>query len=123
MLDRRKQPRSRAFIGGKIDYNNSFCVIDCLVKDISDTGARLTFADTAIIPNEFNLRLPQKGQTRRVKLAWRHHDKVGVSFVEDKPQAEIISLNIARRLKDAENDRDRLQRRVDDIVSKYQIDI
>ncbi|MDQ0448371.1 PilZ domain-containing protein [Methylobacterium aerolatum] len=122
MLERRNHPRGRTFIGGKIDYNNSFCVVDCLVKDMPETGARLTFADTAIIPEEFDLRLRQKGKTKRVKLAWRHHDKVGVSFLEDRPPAEIISLNIARRLKEAETDRDRLKRRIDDIMSRYEID-
>lgn len=119
MLERRNAPRGRTFIGGKVDFNNSFCVVDCLVRNMSETGARLTFADTAVIPDQFDLRLPQKNQIRRARLIWRHHDQVGINFVEQTPRANVVSFEHARRLKNAEADRERLQRRIDDLLSRY----
>jgi hypothetical protein len=41
MNDRRRDNRNRTLLGGKIIFNNRQSVIDCIVRNRSDTGACL----------------------------------------------------------------------------------
>jgi hypothetical protein len=55
MEERRRFPRSRAYIGAQIAYKNRCCTMDCLVRNVSQDGARLIFAGTATIPIKFDM--------------------------------------------------------------------
>ena len=82
MVDRRNGQRRRTFLGGKITFNASYCVIDCLIRDMSRNGARLAFSSTAIVPSHFDLLVPKHGLKLRAELIWRHADQVGVAFLK-----------------------------------------
>jgi hypothetical protein len=43
--------------------------------------ARLIFSDTVTIPDVVDLYIPQKEQTLRSQVHWRHGDEIGVAFV------------------------------------------
>jgi hypothetical protein len=79
-MELRKQPRLRVFLKGRIQFNNSASSIDCLVRDMSPTGARLVLSETATLPAKFDLFIPQKERTFRATLCWRREDGVGVTF-------------------------------------------
>lgn len=119
MLERRKTIRGRTFLGGKIDFDSGFCVVDCMVRNMSDAGARLTFTNTAIVPDEFDVRITKTGQTKHARIIWRNYDQAGVAFFAEKPSAEVVPLTYARRLREAEADRDRLQRKIDEMASSF----
>jgi hypothetical protein len=61
-------------------------ICECVMRDISATGARLKFDRTqsaAIdeIPEEFILTISKSGNVfRRCKLVWRRNDELGVHF-------------------------------------------
>ncbi len=55
--------------------------LSCLVRDISDTGARLTLVEEAELPDMFQLRVPTLQIDRRVGLVWRRDYEVGVAFL------------------------------------------
>jgi hypothetical protein len=80
MSERRKSARQKSFLRGCIYFNNRRSALDCLVRDISSTGARLIFSDTVTIPDVVDLYIPQKEQTLRAQVHWRHGDEVGVGF-------------------------------------------
>jgi hypothetical protein len=80
MNERRTAPRQKSFLRGCIYFNNRRSAVDCLVRDISDTGARLIFSSTVAIPDIADLYIPQKEQTLRVHVQWRHGDEAGVTF-------------------------------------------
>ena len=80
MAERRQSTRQKSFLRGCIYFNDRRTVIDCLVRDISEHGARLRFSDSISIPDSFELHIPQKNQTLRVTARWRHGMDVGVSF-------------------------------------------
>ena len=44
MSERRISTRQKSFLRGCIQFNHRRTTIDCLVRDISDTGARLIFS-------------------------------------------------------------------------------
>jgi hypothetical protein len=79
-MEQRKQPRLRVLLKGRIHFNNSSSSIDCLVRDMSSTGARLVLSETATLPAKFDLYIPQKEKTYRATLRWRREDGIGVTF-------------------------------------------
>lgn len=56
--------------------------MDCLVRDLSQNGAKLVLSETAILPSYFDLIMPQKGFKLRAELMWRDGDRVGVIFLD-----------------------------------------
>ena len=79
--DLRTSARSRSMIGGKAVFNNRHSILDCTVRDVSTTGAKLVFAAPVSVPDEFDLELPQKGRTHRVRVMWRAAERCGVQFL------------------------------------------
>jgi hypothetical protein len=80
MSERRIAQRQKSFLRGCIYFNNRRSAADCLIRDISETGARLIFSSTIAIPDVVDLYIPQKEQTLRAEVQWRFGDEVGVAF-------------------------------------------
>ena len=55
MAERRAHPRHRTLKAGKIVFNHHFSVVDCTVRSLSATGARLDVPSTFGIPDDFDL--------------------------------------------------------------------
>ena len=84
-----------------IYFNNRRNVVDCLIRDISPYGARLIFSDAVTTPDALDLYIPQKEQTLRIHVIWRHGQEVGVAFAQVaqmEPPAETgeLSERVAR---------------------------
>lgn len=63
-----------------IYFNNRRSAVDCLIRDISVHGARIIFSDSIQTPDVLDLYIPQKEQTLRAHVIWRHGTEVGVAF-------------------------------------------
>ncbi len=111
MQELREFPRRRTFLGGRIAFSNQYCSVECLVRDMSQSGARLVFEGMVLLPGEFNLLLPQRGESRRARIVWRQQDEAGVTFVAAGGEA-VVSIELARRIKKLEAERAALQARV-----------
>jgi hypothetical protein len=81
-VERRRVARQKSFLRGMIYFNNRRNVVDCLIRDISAYGARLIFSDAVTIPDMLDLYIPQKEQTLRTHVIWRHGQEVGVAFAQ-----------------------------------------
>jgi hypothetical protein len=68
--------------GAKIIFNKRLSVIDCVVRNMSPSGAKLHLADLLHVPNEFELYIPKKGCSYRARLLRR--DSQGI-YVELNP--------------------------------------
>ncbi|ACL57754.1 PilZ domain-containing protein [Methylobacterium nodulans] len=84
MSELRKEVRLRTFLKGRIVFNNGNASMDCLVRDLSATGARLTLSQTAVLPDAFDLLIPAKDKLYKATLRWRRSDSVGVAFQNDR---------------------------------------
>jgi len=60
MAEERKEPRSRTLKGGKIIIGSSG-VIDCTIRDLSKSGARLKVDGALTLPEEFKPPLRRAG--------------------------------------------------------------
>jgi hypothetical protein len=81
-VERRRVSRQKSFLRGMIYFNNRRNAVDCLIRDISPYGARLIFSDAVTTPDVFELYIPQKEQTLRIHVIWRHGQEVGVAFAQ-----------------------------------------
>ncbi len=81
MEEHRTIQRRRSLLSAKISFNNSGSTLSCIVRDISDGGARLQFEIPKDVPAEFDLILTDRNQKFASKVAWRRGNLVGVQFV------------------------------------------
>lgn len=115
MQERRQYRRGRTYLGGRIAFNNQYCAIECLVRNMSRNGAKRVFEGTALLPGEFELTLPQNGEIRRARVVWRQQGEAGIAFLQ--PDAEgVVSIGMARRIRRLEADRAALQARVAELT-------
>ena len=100
-IEYRKVARQKSLLRGTIQFNNRRSVLDCLVRDISPYGARLTFSDKVTVPDAIELNIPQKEQTLRSHVIWRHGYEVGVAFaqhahMEGPPEDDDLAARLQR---------------------------
>jgi PilZ domain len=110
MLDRRKIHRGRSYLGGQVVFNHRFSTMDCLVKNFSETGAKIVFTNPAAIPGEFDLVIWQKN-SRRARIVWRNETEAGVAFLPSQ-SSNVVSIEAALKMRKIEAERDALSRRV-----------
>ncbi len=79
MEEHRKSVRRRKLDGAKVILSKS-TLIDCVIRDMSDTGARLEFGGLTQLPSEFKLRVAATGTEAFVELAWQRGLSAGVRF-------------------------------------------
>ncbi len=80
MAERRRATRQKSFLRGCVYFNKRRGAVDCLIREISDEGARIIFSDTVNVPDVVELYVPQKEQTLRARVRWRHGDEIGLDF-------------------------------------------
>jgi hypothetical protein len=113
MLDRRKEQRWPAYLGGSISFNRRLSVADCIVKNASALGAKLVFHNTTFVPDEFDLSIASKSIAYRVRTRWRRVDAIGVEIQERQPAEQpVIPLREALRRQRLEQDNAALRRRL-----------
>jgi hypothetical protein len=98
--------RQRTFLKGTLYYDNRRASIECVVRDISDSGARLTFEHPITVPDNVELFIPQKQQTLRARVQRRGANEIGIAF-------EINRSDEPRRAADGE-----LQQRVETLETE-----
>jgi hypothetical protein len=80
MNERRSHIRRRTFKGGKLIFNKGLSVLDCVIRDMSDHGARVELGTTIGVPDTFELIIAPDRVKRSCKIAWRSKRQIGISF-------------------------------------------
>jgi len=89
MSEHRRESRLRTFLKGRIIFNKGASTMDCLVRDLSASGARLALTETSTLPESFDLYIPQKDRTYRATLCWRRADGIGITFADEAAPAPV----------------------------------
>ena len=117
MIERRAHPRHKAFIKGRIYFNNRLSSMDCIVRETSEQGARLEFSENVTLPDAFELYLPNKDQYFRAHIIWRKGYDIGVAWTPEKtlnPRSEAgTDYHLADRVARLERELAVLQKRVE----------
>ncbi|MEF2072274.1 PilZ domain-containing protein [Consotaella aegiceratis] len=87
--ERRAAPRTRMLKRAKILFNNHFSTYDCIVRNISATGALLTLDEAVHLPKTFELRIGDDKQARPAQLVYRRGMFAGIRFLDVETQSEL----------------------------------
>jgi PilZ domain len=82
MEELRRAERIRSFLRAQIIFNNRMSTIDCVIKNISTSGAKVALSSSLAVPTEFDIDIPQKGRSHRARLVWRDNDAIGIEFLD-----------------------------------------
>lgn len=77
----RRAERLRTYIGARAVFNNGQSTMDCQVRNLSQTGAKLTLSESVGLPKAFILEIPSRNKSFKAELRWRAGDSVGVEFI------------------------------------------
>ena len=93
-INRREMPRSRVRQPANVVFNGRQTVLDCTVRNRSETGALVRMSDWIALPRTFELDIAEHEQCLRVRQCWRRGDDVGVVFMtaEECEPAEPVDL-------------------------------
>ncbi len=81
--ERRIVKRSRLLKGGIIAFSARHATIPCVLRDLSDTGARLQVAQSSAVPDTFELIVELDGLEVPCQVVWRKLTEIGVSFLAE----------------------------------------
>jgi hypothetical protein len=70
--------RHRMLKAGKIEFGLS--AIDCVVRNVSETGAALEVESPIGIPDQFDLFVTKDRSRRSAHVVWRKERRIGVKF-------------------------------------------
>jgi hypothetical protein len=107
----------RTIIQGRIVFNNRSATLDCIIRNLSETGAKLELSSSVMIPERFELVIPRKGETRRARIVWHRDELMGIAFEEPAEQAPEAA-SMAARLKSAQEENSRLRLRVAELKAQ-----
>lgn len=104
MSDKRSTPRLRSFLKGRVVFNGGQNSLECLIRDISSTGARLEVSANVTLPDRFDLYLPHRDETCKVHSQWRRGSQLGIAFdhIESAPAAPPQPQDVASRVQQLE---------------------
>ena len=82
----------RVLKGAKLVSMNQWSLVDCTVRDMSETGAKIICGDQAAVANEFRFLLPSDNSIRTARVVWRRGDMLGIEFTSEKSRAPVRKL-------------------------------
>ena len=78
---RRQTQRRQTMIGGKLMFGEMGKVVECFVRDLSESGARIALPMSTQLPPVFLLRL-NTGEHHRCRVKRRAGLEIGVQFLD-----------------------------------------
>ena len=79
--------RLRVLKSAKLIFNNNQSIIDCGVRDMSTTGAKLNCARATDVPDDVRFLLNQDNTIRDARVMWRRGEMLGIHFTSDAARA------------------------------------
>ena len=77
--EHRVAKRHRVLKSAKIVFDD-WRAIDCTVRDLSETGAKIQVGGAHLLPHKFRLLMVSENTIRSVQIAWKLNDTIGVAF-------------------------------------------
>ncbi len=118
MLDRRQNAREKVIYGGVAEVDARGATKECVVRNISEKGARIEFDNAVKLPKEqMSLTIARKGRSFLAKIIWWRDNFVGVAFSPEQPYDLPVS-DLEERLRKSEQKKRQLQRRIKQLLGE-----
>jgi len=80
-IEGRRAPRKRVILGAKIIYNDGTYSLDCRIRDVSDTGARVVLSGSSIVPARVVLLDVRNSIAYEAEVVWMKSPEFGLRFL------------------------------------------
>ena len=81
LVDERRTTRKRTLLGGKVIYGDDNQVRDCTIRDLSETGAKITLPNGECIPTRVYLMDRRTASAYEARVIWIKTPAFGLTFV------------------------------------------
>ncbi|MFH1345584.1 MAG: PilZ domain-containing protein [Pseudomonadota bacterium] len=116
MLDRRQNARDKVIYGGVAGIGEDGATRECVVRNISETGASVEFKNIVKLPREqMSLTIARKGRSFLARIIWWRDNFVGVAF---SSETEMPVSDLEERLRKSEKKKRQLQRRIKELIGE-----
>ena len=96
VIERRRFPRKRMLMDGRIVFNKRASAINCVVRDLSEIGAQISFPEVHQIPPEVKLKILKTGQRFRARVIRSAGHSHGLTFINGAPTEHHPSVEPSR---------------------------
>jgi PilZ domain len=79
MAENRRAPRHNVLKVGVVKFGRH--TVNCLVRNLSITGAAIEISSRTALPERFVLVVPGDGLHLPCHVAWRKEHRIGVAFI------------------------------------------
>ncbi len=79
--ERRRSPRHRTLKGALVVFGNRQRVLDCLIRNVSDGGAKISLESTRDVPETFELLVPREHVIVSARAVWRTDHEIGLETI------------------------------------------
>ncbi|MFZ1814616.1 MAG: PilZ domain-containing protein [Rhizobiaceae bacterium] len=86
-------------------FNEQFSAIPCVVRNVSETGAKLEFEDPSIVPREFILHMELDGYKVKCERVWLSAKLCGVRFIGEKLPTRVHRSQMVKPSEEALSER------------------
>ena len=97
--ERRRLLRKRTSISSCIVYGAENLIVDCIIRDFGEAGARISVANSSSVPDSIMLLEPSSFMAFDATVKWRYGNLLGLAFDRKVSIAseEIDRLYLLRR--------------------------
>jgi uncharacterized protein YceH (UPF0502 family) len=92
MTELRQYRRTKSFLRGLIYDCRKRGAMDCMIRDLSEDGARIALSQTVALPEVIELDIPQRELRRRARVVWRRNDEVGLCFSQVDRVPDVAAM-------------------------------
>jgi hypothetical protein len=112
MQERRQATREKVIYGGIAAIDGRGTTRDCVVRNISETGANLSFRNILNLPKEqLSLTIAKKGRRFAARVIWSNDNVLGIAFSGEQ-LSETPATEIEEALRLSEKKQRQLKRQI-----------
>lgn len=101
----RYAPRQRVLKTALAAFNDQFSAIPCLMRNVSETGAKLVFENVGLVPGVFMLFVELDGYKVQCERVWQEGKECGVRFIGEKQATRLRKTQIVESSENALSER------------------
>ena len=97
--EKRRSPRRRVLKGVKVTFNDEYCSVGGVLKNISETGMYIELKDSFLVPNEVVVFNELEGYKIAGRVVRRIGNAIGVEFSGQAEKSDRIRLQVIDPIK------------------------
>ena len=93
MANRRKYRRHRVLKEGKITNSEMHCLANVVIRDLSESGARVQLPESQALPDDFSLYIVTERLLYPAVARWREEKTLGIQFIGE-PRTTALQIGV-----------------------------